>query len=667
MSQYKTLLSPIMIGDNIIKNRMMYPNASPHFLQGPENYPAENYIAFMAGLAKNGAAIITLSGRNGPSGGPVEDDMSHMQRFNINDAQAENYISSMTEQVHFYGSKILVHVDVDLPEGYSLNGGPEMGPPGFPPRETKMLETDMIPQVTQQFADSLKYFVMCGFDGLAIRLDRALCPSPNPRQDAYGGSAVNRTRLYLECLKKAKEVYGPNFIIEAVIAGEQPKGYTGGQTGYTLEDAVEFALAAEGIVDILQIRERDMAISHPTGFTFQKGEHKVIAYCEAIKKAGCRILLEPIGGFQDPDEIEGYLAAGKCDMIGMARAFMCDFEFGKKIAEGRAEDIRPCLWCNKCHGTILPKPDPWVSVCSVNPMLGLQSASYRLLDKPEALRKVAVIGGGPAGMRTALEAAELGHRVTLFEKSDYLGGQLKHSDSFSFKWPIREYKAWLIRQLEKTGVEIRMQCVPEPEQLVQEGFEAVIAATGAQAQLPASIEGLRDETGKALYPTCVDVFGKESELGHHVAVVGGSETGIETAMYLAENGHEVTVLTRQAAIGHDCSRLHYITMTHVKDEMKPGDRDYFGAAWEKFDNLRGITGVTTKSVQDQTVTYVDADGKTHTLEADSVVICGGMKPMAAEAMKYAIPGLKFFAVGDCNGAGNLQRLNREAFSRARQI
>lgn len=281
MNPYPTLLSPIIIGGSIIKNRMMYPNASPHFLQGPENYPGENYIAFTAGLAKNGAAIITVAGFGGPSGGPVEADFSHMQRFNINDPYAENYISSMTEQVHFYGSKILVNVDLRLPEGFSMCGGVQMGPPGVPPQETKRLPREMIPEIVDAFAESLKYYKMCGFDGLSIRLDSMLCPSSATRDDEYGGSAENRTRLALDCFRRVKEVYGKSFIIEAVIAGEQPKGYGGGQTGYFFEDAIAFAKAAEGVVDILQIREKDMAASHPTGFIFKKGEHKVIEYCEA--------------------------------------------------------------------------------------------------------------------------------------------------------------------------------------------------------------------------------------------------------------------------------------------------------------------------------------------------------------------------------------------------
>lgn len=142
--------------------------------------------------------------------------------------------------------------------------------------------------------------------------------------------------------------------------------------------------------------------------------------------------------------MERYLIEGKCDMFGIARGFMADDEYGKKLYEGRGEDITPCLKCNKCHGVMLPEPDPWTSVCSVNPLMGLGHKIHRLVEQSAEPKKVAVIGGGPAGMRAAIYAAQRGHDVTLYEKSGQLGGQLFHGDYFPFKWPIKNFKNWLI-------------------------------------------------------------------------------------------------------------------------------------------------------------------------------------------------------------------------------
>ena len=137
-------------------------------------------------------------------------------------------------------------------------------------------------------------------------------------------------------------------------------------------------------------------------------------------------------------------------------------------------------------------------------------------------------------------------------------------------------------------------------------------------------------------------------------------------MYLCENGHNVTLLTRQKAIGHDCSRLHYITMAFVGTDPVTG-REGMRPAWEAYENLKGITGVTTKEVAGNTVTYVDAEGAEHVIEADSVVLCGGMRPLTDEALAFAGAADEFLVVGDCNGCGNLQKVNRQAFSRAMQI
>ena len=146
-----------------------------------------------------------------------------------------------------------------------------------------------------------------------------------------------------------------------------------------------------------------------------------------------------------------------------------------------------------------------------------------------------------------------------------------------------------------------------------------------------------------------------------MVIVGGSEVGIETAMYLCGKGHDVTVLTRQKKLAHNASSLHYITMAFVK--AGPNGEAREASAWEAYDNLTGITEAETVKVEGNTVTYRMADGE-HTVTGDSVVICGGMTPLTAEAFGYSGLTTEFYAIGDCNGAGNLEVCNREAYSRA---
>jgi len=270
-------------------------------------------------------------------------------------------------------------------------------------------------------------------------------------------------------------------------------------------------------------------------------------------------------------------------------------------------------------------------------------------------------------MTAAIYAARRGHDVTLYEKTDYLGGQLYHAEVADFKWTIKDFRDWQVRQLDKLGVKVIMNCAPTPEMIEAEGFYAAIACTGAVPNVP---KFAQDENGKlkAGLTTCVDVFKNgEDKLGKKVVIVGGSETGIETAMYLGQAGHDVTVLTRQNEVAHDAPKLHYITMSWV-DPTAPG---FMGVKpeWEKpkYNGIKSVVEVTTKAVTANSVTYCDKDGNETTIECDSVVICGGMVPCQEEAIQYADSVNFFYMAGDCEAIGNIQKCTRSGYSKAMQI
>lgn len=307
---------------------------------------------------------------------------------------------------------------------------------------------------------------------------------------------------------------------------------------------------------------------------------------------------------------------------------------------------------------------PWITFCSVNPKLGIDPMILENLPAVHP-KKVAIVGGGPIGMRAALMAREQGHQVTLFERSDYLGGQLRHSDYVSFKWPLRDYKDWLKKQLESREVEVRLNTEATPEMIAAESFDAVIVAAGAVPNIPA-FAGNEDGKLKDGLMTCLDVFGNEDKLGKKVIIVGGSETGVETAMHLCEKGHEVTVLTRQKELAHDASKLHSITMAIV--EFDPVDlHEIHKPAWAKYPNFHGITNATTQTLTANSVTYLDAEGKEHTLTADSVVICGGMKARRDEALRFYGSAPRFLMTGDCEKVANLQVGNRSAMGKVAML
>jgi len=414
----------------------------------------------------------------------------------------------------------------------------------------------------------------------------------------------------------------------------------------TLEDAVTIAKTYEGVIDILQFRCGAAIGSHPSTWQQEEGKPNSLIIAKAIRDSGAKIYLSPNGGFQDLDENEQFIASGQCDFITMIRPFHADFEYAQKAYAGRGEDVVPCIQCNKCHG--LSMEGPWTSVCTVNPRLGLEPA-VRIIRPPLSSMKVAVIGGGPGGMTAAITAAERGHKVTLYEKNSVLGGLLLHTDYSPYKWALRRYKDYLVRQVKKAGVEVNLGAEATPEMIKAKGYDAVMVAVGSDPNL-LKIPGA---DGKNVYDI-INVYSKEKELGRDVVVIGGGEYGVETGMFLAKAGHRTTMLTSG-------KELLPIKRVHYEEIMI-----------DVYDHLEGFSYIleaVVRNISDGMVNYTDSKGNEKSIKADSVVIYAGFKARQDEAMRfYGSANKAFFTIGDCTGkCGDVQKVVRNAYFTACQI
>jgi NADPH-dependent 2,4-dienoyl-CoA reductase/sulfur reductase-like enzyme len=367
-------------------------------------------------------------------------------------------------------------------------------------------------------------------------------------------------------------------------------------------------------VDIYHVRPPRACGEHPSTYIFEEQEPPALQYTAQLKAAGVNALIAPACGFQNPDIMEQALEDGKADLFFMARTFNCDPDYWQKVLEQRPEDITPCLRCDACHSAI----------CAVNPIFGLENVYDGMFRPSKGGKRVAIIGGGPAGLRAAMVCAQRGHTVTVFEKAPVLGGQATHADYVYGKWGVRRFKDWEIGQCEKLGVEIRLNTEATPAMIEEGHYDAVIAATGAAPQR-------LDIPGGDTAPHPIEVFGHEADLGHKVVVVGGTMTAMECAMYLQDTGHEVTVITRSTMGsnigGHDAPN----SLRFLK---------------EKYKAIREIDHAQILSVTDGKAVYRRQDGTVGEEPFDSVVINAGVRPCVAEAETFFGTAPEFYVVGD---------------------
>jgi thioredoxin reductase len=542
-------------------------------------------------------------------------DSAHMAIFDTSDPAVANYTDQIIEGIHSMGSLVM---------GGGMGGGPGGG-------------TQSAKSALQQAVDQAKLLEDQGYDVMGSMGARNIKDKSSLDQALAQNQAIqSATNLLISMSIMVKH---PD------LAPETNDGQS--QMLTSLEDAVAMAKAFDGYVDILQVTIGAGMGSHPTNWNAIKDKPMTLSICQALRDAGVKkTLIAPNGGYHNPELNEKWIASGLLDMVVMSRAWNCDDEYGKKLYDGRGEDVKPCIMCNKCHG--LSMNGPWITVCSVNPRLGLDS-TVKTLGAPTYLKKVAVIGGGPAGMEAAITAAERGHKVTLYEKTDSLGGLLKHADYSKYKWTLKDYKDYLIRQVKKAGVEINLNTTATPEMIKGKNYDAVIAALGAEPV----ISKMSSSDGKNVFKG-MDVYGREQELGKNVVFIGGGEWGVETAMYIAEKGHNVMVLSPEKELLR-LERVHYPEyIIHAYDNMKNFDYE---------------TETIVKRIADGKVYYTDASGAEKSVQADSVVIWSGLKARTEEAVKFSsAAGKAFYAVGDCTTkGGNVQKSIRTAYFAAAQI
>ena len=658
---YPHLLSPLKVGKFILKNRMQSSNSLPHFSQGPEEYPAEATMAHFIGRARTGAAFVTFAGMDDNiENPPLPDtlDVSHFPDFDIHNPKCQNYLVEMIEAMHYTGSLVSGSLfSANKKYRYTNEEGVEEIIDANPPIDLGLGATSMMYQfvgdeipaenlykIAKSYGQRAAFYKRLGFDAVTIHMSyraqlpgQLLSPLSNRRTDEFGGSFEGRCRFPLLMLEEVKKAVGNDMLIEIQFSAEEPEG------GYTIEEGIEFLKLAQKYVDIVQVRSAEGDPNHP--IPFELNPTPFLELAGKIKAAGLDFLVSNVGGYFDPDIADKAIAEGKLDLVAMARAWISNPNYGELLYAGRKDDIVPCLRCNKCHGR--GKNDIMTTCCSVNPKFGFEMVDRYVVTPPEDSKTIAIIGGGPGGMRTALYLADRGHKVTIYEKEAELGGAIKHADYIPFKWTLRDYKNYLIHQVHKKGIKVVLNTAATPE-MVEDRYDVVIAAVGAQPIVP-RIPG----ADGANVTVATDAIMNKEKIGKNVVVIGGGEVGVETGMFLAQNGHEVTVVEMRDELAADTTVMHY--------------RSMFSAAWEAIPTFHYVLNATAKEITADHVTYTDKGGVDHDLPADSVVLSVGMRSKSDEALSFYGTNPGFYMVGDCRKPGTIQTTNRSAYVTANNI
>ena len=639
MQAYPNLLSPMRVGNLLFKNRVFTAPTGVHALQKGELYYTEPVIYHMARRAAGGPAMVTCSGVQVNPNMASDGNHLHINPYTV---PARRSMMDLARRIHHYDC----YASMELGDQFRYEQYWAVSP-GL--KKFGMDSVEMPPEIMEQkarmYADAAAIVQDCGFDMLMLHIGHAgelgqfLSPLTNHRTDAFGGSLENRARFPLMVIDAVRERVGKGFVIELRFSVSEVH-----PQGTTVEQSIQFCRMLRGRVDLLHAscgmnNARYFTTTHPSGFL---PDTPNVQYAQALKDADLGIPVVAIGGIQNPDNAEAIIAGGKADFVSVARGIIAEPNLVNKARTGAARDIRPCIKCFKCHDGSCYYDH---YVCSVNPEIGMEDKLSALDKTPVRAKRIAVVGGGPAGMECAVRAAGRGHDVTLYEASDHLGGNLNFADHAVFKRDIGRYKAWLIRQLENSAAQVRLNTPATAELLEQGRYEHIILALGSRP-LILPIPGV-DHTVPA-----TQVFGHEDALGGRVVIIGGGQVGAETGIHLSDCGRDVTILEMREKIAPDA----WFTYKWAMD-IELNERE----------NLHCIVKGRCAKIEPDAVTYTDENGDTRVLRCDSVVLAAGMQGRTAEAEALILPGVPFTLIGDCKKVGTVQQCTADAFDAAMNL
>ena len=537
------LFRPLTIGSLRLPNRVLMTTIKLGY-GTPQGEVTERHLAFYVrrvegdvGLITTEPLYISLNGRELPT------------QMGIHEDRLIAGLRRLTDAVHAAGGLVMAHVNHAgraanpklVPEDKRVSASEVLCPANqVVPRALTLEE---IPTYVHYFAQAARRVREAGFDAIEIPFSHGylihqfLSPHTNRRDDAYGGSRENRLRFGREVIAATREAVEPGF---PIVVRMNAQDYVEG--GLTMEDAERLAPFLEGMgVDALSVTSGTMCESvayclYPIG---TPKAHLLPMSARIRQRVSTPVAVA--GRIRTPDVAREALDLGQADWIGLGRPFLADPDWVRKTEAG---DEVAILRCAACHqGCLTELRRGHGTSCLFNPITGREAEVQ--ITPVEQPRQILVAGGGPAGMEAAIIAAQRGHRVTLYEKDDRLGGRFREAVQVPYKEEFADLIRYQQVQLQRTGVEVHLNTKVTPEIAAEEDPDAVVVATGAQPIVP-PFPGLKETR----WMTAYDLLDGRAQVSTPTAfIVGAGTTGLETAEYLAEHGIQCTVVKRRPEVG----------------------------------------------------------------------------------------------------------------------
>ena len=651
MPQFAKLFEPGKMGKVELKNRIIMAPCGTHY-SSHYGFVTEQQLAYYGERAKGGAGLIVTEGastRKPPRGKPG--------RILVNEDKFLPGMKKLADIIHAGGAKAVMQMSSH--QG-SMDEVDPASPSGIPhpftgwstsiPKQARIITVADLEELVAEYGEAARRIMEAGFDGVMIHgangylACELLSTVFNKRTDAYGGDLKGRAKYLLDTVREVKKKTSSDFPVILRLMGSDRLSKIGGTDGWGIEDSVELCkIVEENGATAVNITSGSLVTPEWTGPPYYIPSGCNIDITAVIKRSGVKIPVWITGKIDEPSLAEEILRDGKADFICMGRALICDPYWPAKVKEGRVEDICPCIWDKRCIEDVVVDFQPMS--CTVNPIVGKEREFQAKLPRVTRQKKVLVLGGGPGGMQAAIIAAQKGHDVTIWEKSNALGGQLILAAIPPDKQDLGNLLTYLKVQLVKSGVKVVLNKEATTKAVDEFAPDSVIVAVGSSPFIP-DIPGINGEN----VLNCREVLSGGKKVGKKVVVIGAGHVGCETCFFLAEKGANVTLTFPEPAL----EVKYWMFKKYFLDKLK----EY---------NIKVFPQVQYRKITRNGVELTTREGEEILLEADSIVLAAGSTPNKALGESLKGKYLDFAEIGDCVKARKIREAIEEGIWAAAAI